>query len=128
VLGLHLVIAGRRFDSERGPRHGYGPPLVQPLRDRRAGDRRIREHGDLRVAVMQLVGIAGDDRDGEPAGNQRAFLVEVLAECTGTHDESDVVLAEHGAQPGLAARQVTGELRMILREPGPGPECLLPHG
>ncbi len=107
------------------------PDAVRP-RCGETGDERLarrtdgREHDQLRGAAVRLVRVVGDHRDPGARTVERPGHEGVLAERRRAHHEDSVERLEDGAEPGPVGRQVTGEARVVLREPGPGAERLLP--
>ena len=87
----------------------------------------MREHRELGRAPVHLGRVLADHRDARPRLDERARDERVLAEHRrADDDEHDVVRRERLAQARPVGRQVAGEERVVLREPGARAERLLP--
>ena len=124
-------VSGPSVAAGSGDHLGHGGGR-RALARRETGDERLArrpdggEHDQLRGAAVRLVGVVGDHRDPCVRAVERPRHERVLAERRRADHEDGVERLEDGTEPGPIGRQVAREPRMVLREPGPGAERLLP--
>ena len=122
-----LARPGRRGRLRpREPRRRRIRTRADRARQLRAHRRRLGQQHQLRGAAVRLGRVAGHERDPGVLAHERPGLERVLAEHPRPHHQHEVVAGQRVAHPGAPRGQVAGEQRVVLGEPGPRAERLLP--